>query len=135
MNRVIILFLVIFISSCDRPECKNTNPIIAQQPFHTTEYKTELASLIKEKGAENLDYWLAYYYRQDGKDYATVYVQGDGVCAIMLMDITHGQGWQNFKKAQGVSYNGARLIDLHYRIEQNGLQTNFVFEKMRMILD
>ncbi|MCD6063172.1 MAG: hypothetical protein K0R82_1083 [Flavipsychrobacter sp.] len=134
MRLLLFLFLLSFLS-CDRPECKNTNPIIAQHPFHAIEYKSELARLIKEKGAENLKYWLAYYYRQDGKDYATVYVKGEDVCAIMLMDITNGEGWKHFKEAQGASYNGARLIDLHYCIEQRGLQTDFVFEKMRMILD
>lgn len=134
------LYLFIFILaccflSCGRPECRNANSVIAQYPFHSTEYKAELARLIKEKGAENLNYWLAYYYHQDGKDYTTVYVQGEGVCAMMLLDITHGKGWKEYKEAEGAAYNGAQIIGLKYRIEQTGLQTDFVFEEMKMILD
>lgn len=135
MFRLLFVFLFSFLLSCDRPECRNTNPVFDRHPFHSLEYKAELARVITNKGERNLTYWLAYYYHQDNKDYATIYVQGVNVCAIMLMDITHGEGWKNFKEAQGAGYNGAQLINLHYRIEQNGLQTDFVFEKMRMILD
>jgi len=49
------LFLL-FLVSCDRPQCNNNNPVFNDHLPTSNKYKVELADQINEIGPENLSY-------------------------------------------------------------------------------
>lgn len=89
---VIVCLLFALLASCDRPECTNTNPVFDKYSLWSKEYRNELAKQITRAGPSGLSYWIGYYNREEKNTYATIYVQGKGICALMPLDITHGKG-------------------------------------------
>src|SRR5689334_5958646 len=80
-NLFLIAAILNFIVACDRPECKNTNPVFDQFTPDETEYKTELIKQISLSSIPDLRYWFDVAYDRDEKYYILIYIQGDGLCA------------------------------------------------------
>jgi hypothetical protein len=133
--KIMVLFasLICVLASCDRPECKNANPVFDQYAPDTKQYKAELIKQINAH--KELRYWIDQYVKKDGELYMSIFIQGDGVCAKGLMDITSGKGLENYKGMKGLSYSGAELKGLKYRIDTAAGGYSLVFESVDWIAD
>ena len=136
--RLVLLFvsLALLFAACDRPECKNTNPVFDQFAPDSKEYKAELAVQLKKVNAGKLSYWIDKYQHQEEKDFMTIHVQGDGLYAKTILDITNDGGrFSQLKSVKGGGYSGAGLSGLKFRIDSSGGEFNFVFESLNRIVD
>jgi hypothetical protein len=135
-SMLVFVSLVFLLAACDRPECTNTNPVFDRYTPASKEYKAELVLQMKKVNAGKLSYWIDKYQHQEGKDYMTIHVQGDGLCAQAIMDITNdGERFSQFKAVRGGGYHGAELRGLKFRIDSSGGEYNFVFESLNWIID
>ena len=115
MPRIVILFvLTLFFANCDMPDCKNTNPIFDQHAVDSKEYKAELVQQLHKIPAEKLFYWIDKYIEKDGKTFMSIFIQGPGLCAKGILDITNDSSLEYYKKQKGGGYTGAQLLGLQY---------------------
>ncbi len=132
---LILSTLLIFLASCDRPNCKNTNSIFDSNGIETNVYKNELVKEMDKVGKENLTYWLSNYTEQNGKEFITVNIQGDGLCAKGLLQVNDWKNIEGIKRTKGVSYNGAELKGLTFDIVTNGESIDFIYKNIESIVD
>ena len=132
---LILSTLLIFLASCDRPDCENTNSIFASNGAETNAYKKELVKEMDRVGKENLTYWLSNYTEQNGKEFITVNIQGDGLCAKGLLQVSDWKNIEGIKSTKGVSYNGAQLKGLTFDIITNGESIDFIYKNIESIVD
>ncbi len=133
-NLYLLTTIFIFANSCNRPECRNTNPFFDKFTFDTKEYKTELARQIKSIGTENLFYVHNKYLKKNSKEYIVIHIQGGELCAkgeIQVNDWSKLSGMR--REISG--YRGAELQGLTFKIEQDSTGTNFVYENIDRIID
>lgn len=132
---LILSTLLIFLASCDRPDCENTNSIFDSNGAETNAYKKELVKEMDRVGKENLTYWLSNYTEQNGKEFITVNIQGDGLCAKGLLQVSDWKNIEGIKRTKGVSYNGAQLKGLTFDIITNGESIDFIYKNIASIVD
>mgnify|MGYP003639270539 CR=1 FL=1 len=116
-----VLLSLICIISCDRPECKNENPIFETNEPSSKTYKDELVD------QSNLKYWLQKYEDQNGKESLYFNVQGDGLCAILHLTVNDWNKLENVRERKGVGRRGAEFTNLKFKIKQDSLSTDFVY--------
>jgi hypothetical protein len=131
---MIVLILAAF-AACNMPECKNTNPVFDNYAMRTNEYKTELAKQLRMRNPDEIRYWIGYYHAVHGREYASVYTQANGLCAMMFLDISDGEGWKQFKEAKGGGYSGAEIKGMQYHVRQSITGPEFIFDSMDYIFD
>ena len=134
-NLLLVLLIIVATTSCDRPECRNTNPVFAKYAPESNEYKAELIKQIKNTPSDKLTFWINKYSKKDSTDYMTVHVQGSALCAMGIFDITHAQSLGNYKDVKGMSYQGAELRGLKYRIDSTNGNYTFIFDDVAWIVD
>ncbi|MCF6132530.1 hypothetical protein [Flavobacterium wongokense] len=135
----ICLFIFLFslvVGSCDRPNCTNTNPVFDKFTPDSKEYKEELARQLKSVDPSELTYWMKDYTEQNDKKYLYVNVQGDGLCAVLFLNIRDSEkGISKLISKKGVSYHGAEFKDLKFdAVKENG-ETQFIFKSISWIVD
>ena len=59
--------LAILLSACDRPVCKNTNPVFDKYSPDSDEYKSELIKQLEVVDKTKLTYWFSQYVESAGK--------------------------------------------------------------------
>lgn len=92
--------------------------------------------MIKQRGKEYLRYWIHSYENNNGQDYMRVYIQGDSLCAEGIIHFTNAAtDLDNFKKVKGVSYSGAELSGLQYRIIEDSGKNELEFIHLDNIID
>jgi len=131
----IALSLTFLITSCDRPECKSNDPVFDKYTPETKEYKVELIRHLNAAGYSNVNYWIDKYIAVDGVEYMSVFIQGRGLCAKAILNISNGTGLEQYKKVKGGGYSGAGLRRLRYRIDSADGNYNFIFEQVDGIVD
>ena len=127
--------ILLALSGCDMPECKNTNPVFDEYSLRTNEYKAELAKQLRTRKPEDIRYWIGYYHIVGGRESVSVYTQADSLCAMMFLDISNGEGWKRFKEAKGGGYNGAEIKGMQYHVRQSITGPEFIFDSMDYIFD
>ncbi len=133
-----ILFLataLIFLASCDRPDCKNTNPVFDSNGLESNTYKQELIKEMDRIGKSNLTYWLSSYSEQNGKEFITVNIQGGDLCAKGLLQVTDWKNIEGIKRNKGVSYIGAQLKGLTFDIITTEESVDFIYKNVERIVD
>lgn len=131
-----VLLLLIFVTACDRPRCRNTNEIFDLYPPDAKEYKDELVRLLAGVDKSKLTYWMDTYQEESNAQSILVHIQGDGLCAKILLDVKNSQrGIEGILKNKGAGYQGAELEDLKFDIEQDSLSTEFIFREISGIID
>ena len=122
--------------SCDRPECKNANPVFNQHAPETKVYKDELAKQLKIVDNSKLSYWMGIYQKTDGKEYIHANIQGDGLCAVLVLSIRESQnGIEGILRTKGMGYRGAELKHLRFDVLQDKSNTEFIFKSIESIID
>ena len=135
--KIITAFSVlIFIVSCDRPVCKNTNVIFDKFTPETKEYKDELIKQIAKVDKTKLTYWMKSYQENDNLQSINVNIQGENLCAVIVLKISSSEnGIEGILKNKGKGYIGAELKNLKFEIEKDSATTEFVFEEIGGIID
>lgn len=137
-SKLLLMLAVCFTlaSSCGRKECANTNPIFDKFSPTSQEYKSELAMQLTSFDNSALRYWLKEYSEINNKQYLIFHVQGDGLCAKMVMAMEHwSDNLKYVKAAKGKSYQGAEFANLTFDVVQDSVQTNFVFKNVDKVID
>ena len=76
------------------------------------------------------------YQEESNAQSILVHIQGDGLCAKILLDVKNSQrGIEGILKNKGAGYQGAELEDLKFDIEQDSLSTEFIFREISGIID
>lgn len=130
------LIIVIFIlaNSCNRPECRNTNPVFEKFTFDTKEYKSELARQIQSLGSENLSYSFDKYLKKGGKEFIVIHIQGKELCAKGEIQV-NDWGKISGMRREVSGYRGAELQGLKIKIEQDSSGTTFIYDNIDKIID
>lgn len=131
----LFLFLLLACFSCDRPECKNTNPIFDKYPPESVEYKRELVHELLKTEPQNVGFWADSYKKIGDREYMYIYVQSDAICAKGILDITEGLNLDNYKRVKGKSYSGAKIQGLQFRFDTAVDRYDLVYVDMTMLVD
>lgn len=131
------LCALLLLQACDKPYCKATPEVFDTEQPNTKAYNKALVQELKTNAANKLRYWIDGY-RVEGTDtFMLLEVQGKALCAKLWLDIANVNDIRlaNFKRVEGRSYIGARLIDLHYDIVQVHDSYAFRYNSLKAILD
>ena len=136
-NFILAIFgLLIFVTGCDRPVCKNTNPVFDKHSPEAKEYKDELVKQLATVDKSKLTYWIDKYQEDNNSEHILAHIQGDGLCAQIFLTINDSQkGIEGVIKNKGMGYRGAGLDDLKFDIIQDSAKTEFVFQEVSDIID
>ena len=133
--KTFLVLSLICLSSCDRPECNNQNPIFEIHEPHSKKYKDELVIQLNRIDQSKLRYWLQKYDDQNGKETLYFYIQGDGLCAILHLSINDWNKIEDVRKRRGVGRRGAEFTNLKFEINQDSLSTDFVYITFDRLID
>lgn len=136
INRL-LSFLVIttFLMACDRPECKNTNPMFDNHAPDSREYKAELVKQLELVDHSKLTYWFNKYQESNGQQQLLFNVQGKGLCAVIVLNAEEGDKLEPLRKTKGLGYRGAQFTHLTYDIRQDSVKTAFIFRDFEHLID
>ena len=127
--------LFIFVASCDRPECKNTNPVFDKYSPETKEYKDELIKQLKLIDNSKLTYWFDKYQKDNEHEYIYINIQGDGLCAKSMVTVKQWDKLAGIQKTEGKGYSGAKLKNFKFEIYQDSTKTELVYKSVDAIID
>ena len=131
-----MLGVVIFMTGCDRPGCKNTNPIFDKYSPQTKEYKDELVKQLARFDRSKLSYWMDSIQVDNNARFIHAHVQGDGLCAKIVLTIDSSEkGIEGIMRTSGMGYRGAELEDLRFDTRQDSASTAFIFREVGGIID
>ena len=131
-----IFVLTILVTGCDRPTCKNTNPVFDKYSPDAKEYKDELVKQLATVDKSKLTYWMDTYQADNNSQYINAHIQGDGLCAKIVLTINSSdKGIEGIIKTKGMGYRGAELEDLKFDIKQDSTSTEFIFQEISGIVD
>lgn len=134
---ITLITLLIFFAtvSCDRPNCKNKNPIFDSHAINSAEYKAELLREIEKQGQENLTYWFSDYTEQNGGEYIVVNIQNHSLCAKGMIRINDWQKLEGIKRTKGLGYVGALLKGFTFDMRKEAGHIEFVYKDIDRIVD
>lgn len=136
LHYVFVLFcLLIYTVACDRPACENSNPVFEKFPPETKQYKDELVKQLNLIENTRLRYWLEKYQEKDGQEYLYCFVQGDGLCAKIVLTVKQWNKIQDIQTKKGVGYRGAEFKNLKFDIFQDVDHTEFIYKDIEEIID
>lgn len=128
-----LLLGVLLFAACSQP-CRNANPIFDSLPPGNKAYKAELVKVLNS-AATPPHYYIEGYEQRWNRQYMEVKVQGANYCARMELQIDNNRRLHNFIQVKGVSYKGAALKGLQYRIDSAGGNYSFYFLDVDQIVD
>lgn len=131
MTRVAIFFVLLFVlASCRHKHvCHNTDPVFEQYSFDDPQYKLEVIRLLKKEDPLKLRYYIEKYIERAKKPFMIVSVQGDSLCAKIILDIKNENKLKEYKNVKGLTYNGSEILHLQYTIDSGFGSYNFIFEE------
>ena len=136
MKNILLILLSIFaLSSCDRPQCVNDNPIFDTYEVVSEEYKSELANELSTIDYSTLTYWLYKYVNEEDNEYIIVNIQNDSLCAKAKIEVSDWIGLEGYRKAKGISYTGAEVKGFKFDVVQNESGTHFIYKSLDAIID
>lgn len=140
MKRQIRLFifltgLAVAFIACDRPECKNTNPIFDNYSPESNEYKTELAKQLDRIDNSKLTYWFNEYVETNGQEILFFNIQGDGLCAIIVLNVEQWGKLEELRQMKGKTYRGAEFVRLKFDTQQDSTNVRFIYRDFVNIID
>jgi hypothetical protein len=121
--------------SCDRPVCQSDNAIFNTHEPNTKIYKDELVKQLTLVDNGQLRYWLKSYNDDDGIESLYFYIQGDNLCAILDLTMTHWDRLERVREKKGIGRRGAEFTNLKFKIYQDSSNTKFVFQSYDKIID
>jgi hypothetical protein len=130
-----ILQIIMVLSEFSRQECTNTNRVFDISAPGQKAYDAELVRQLNKVGKKKTKFWINKYIEKDNRQFLSVYVQGPGICAEALLEITGNEYLDNYIRVKGVSYHGAGLKNLEYSIDSSNGSYIFKFISTTWIVD
>jgi len=127
--------LAILLFSCDRPVCKNTNPVFDKYSPDSEEYKSELVKQLGIVDKTKLSYWFSEYVESAGKELLYFRIQGDGLCAKIVLNVDQWNKLDELRQKKGETFIGAEFVNLKFEIVQDSLKTEFKYIDFDRIID
>jgi len=127
--------LAILLFSCDRPVCKNTNPVFDKYSPDSEEYKSELVKQLGIVDKTKLSYWFSEYVESAGKELLYFRIQGDGLCAKIVLNVDQWNKLDELRQKKGETFRGAEFVNLKFEIVQDSLKTEFKYKDFDRIID
>ena len=121
--------------ACDRPECINNNLVFDLYAPNSKIYKDELVKRLQDIDQNKLTYWLKKYETVKETEQLYFYIQGDNLCAQLVLTMNHWNKLERVKAKKGVSFRGAQFTDLEFDIYQDSSSTDFVYRTYDRIID
>lgn len=134
-SATLVSILIIGLSSCDRPVCKNQDPVFERSSYDSKEYKQELADRIDELGMDKLNYWFDGFVQLNGNEYILVNIQDDTLCATGMIQVKDWSKMEDIKRTKGASYSGAELKGLSFDMIRSSEGVEFVYRSLDQIVD
>ena len=131
----IVFFLFLGIVSCDRPNCNNQNAVFETNLPESKTYKDELVKQLANVDQSKLSYWFQKYEQQNGSEFLHFYVQGDDLCATLVLTMKNWHKLEHVRDKKGNSYHGAQFTNLKFYIQQDSLSTTFVYQTFEKVID
>lgn len=128
-------FLLTLFSACDRPNCTNTNFMFDKFNPDSKEYKSELIKQLETVDKSKLRYWFKDYMESNGRELLLFYIQGDGLCAQIVLNVEQWNKLEELRKKKGVSYRNAEFKELKFDIQQDSLNIRFIYRDFDKIID
>lgn len=122
-------------TSCDRPKCNNENPIFENNEPNSKKYKEELARQLKVVDQKELRYWLQKYEKQNGNESLYFHIQGGELCAILHLSMNHWDKLESIREKKGIGRRGAEFTKLKFKIKQDSIATNFIYDTYDRVID
>jgi hypothetical protein len=120
---------------CDRPVCKNTNPLFDKYSPDSREYKAELVNQLGIVDKSKLTYWFNAYAESNGQEQVFFNIQGDGLCAVIVLDVEEWGKLEKLRQKKGLGYRGAKFTNLKYDIRQDSVKTEFIYRDFDKLID
>ncbi len=121
--------------SCDRPKCDNNNLFFENYLPDSKIYKDELVKQLNKIDNEKLTYWLQKYEEQNGEESLYFHIQGDGLCAILHLNMDDWGKLENIRKRKGVGRRGAEFTNLKFEIIKDSVSTKFIYKTFDRLID
>lgn len=122
--------------ACNKPHCKNNNPILQQNTTGSRAYTDELLKQIERLSPAKTSFWLDSFQEINHVKMLHLSVQGEGLCAKMQVIIQQAiTGIEGIIQTKGKSYSGAELKGLEYTVEKSENSNTFIFNKITAIID
>ncbi len=136
IKSITVFCFLLIIVSCNRPNCRNTNPIFDKFSPDRKEYKDELVNELEKVDKSKLTYWMDRYQEIGNSQFMYVNIQGDGLCAIIVLSIESSKkGIEGILKNKGNGYIGAKLDNLKFKIKKDSTSIEFIFKEISGIVD
>ena len=135
VNAITLCILIVGVLSCDRPQCTNENPIFEKNQPDSKVYKDELVNQLESIDQTQLTYWLQKYEENNEQEYLYFYIQGDNLCAKIVLTVIDWNRLENLRNKKGVGYRGAEFTNLNFEIIQDSLKTAFIYKGFNRIID
>ena len=129
------IILITLLSACSKPICKNSNPVFDQKQPGSKEYKEELVKQLQTIDRSKLTYWFKDYVETGGRELLQFDVQGDGLCAVLEMEVEDWTRLADLRKKKGASYGGAEFKDLKFDILKDSSNIRILFKNYSDIID
>ena len=128
-------FSFVCLISCDRPTCKNANPIFDDYQPVSTKYKQELVKQLSIVDKSKLRYWLKDYTEYENEVQLHFYIQSKELCAVLVLDVEQWNKLEQLKKTKGKGRFNAEFKNLQFEIVQDSLNPKFVYRDFSRIID
>lgn len=135
LHLLIIYTILLGLIACDRPECLNENPIFDQHDAHSKIYMDELAKELETIDSQKLTYWLKSYEEKEGKEYLHFHIQGEELCAVLVLEMQHWVKLLDVREKKGKHYIGSQFTKLEFEIRQQPTKTEFIYQSHGRIID
>lgn len=134
IKSILFILLIAFVS-CDRPKCNNENPLFENNKPESKVYKDELVKQLKDIDQTKLKYWLQKYEERDGKEFLYFNIQGEELCAIIVLTMEEWDKLELVREKKGVSYRGAEFTNLKFETRKDSFSTEFIYKTFDRIID
>ena len=129
---VLVTAILAAVTSCNKDECINANPMLSSGKPDTETYKKELLKEIK--AAENVSITLSGYQEENGVPQLSVDIYGDKLCAKAVIAVTKPDHIiANVIANKGKGYEHTLLENLNFSLDP--ISNDFIYDGVDEILD
>lgn len=130
-----LLYLLLFLPSCSHNDCKK-NAVFNKFSPETKEYKAELVKQLKLTDKKKITYRFLALFERDSLQFILVSIEGGGLCAIAPLKI---EKWdsviEGIQKSKGKGYLNAEFKNLEFKISEDSLENEFIYQSVGAIID
>lgn len=131
----LLIILIINLSSCDRPQCNNKNPIFENNLPDSKIYKDELVNQLNKIDQSQLSFWLQKYDNTNQIETLYFHIQSNELCAILHLNIKDWDKLEDVRKRKGIGRRGAEFTNLKFDVIKDSVSTKFIYKTYDRLID